>query len=278
MDSCLSPSGAPQTSAPLLPHLDSGLRLCSWHVPLPIPTPLPLPPHPWHPWVGAQREEGEGLGKRGQGPHSTPGPPTVPPPFPTVLHPLLVQSGPGMCPFPTSCWWERKLRQAPRGSGKLLGEGSGHRVNLHPRGLWCTWCYKVLDLSLSTTTCQPGLICNLGWEGALLSPSKTGPCPPLPPTPGPAAGGGPGRPGPRPEPHLHRCLPHPLLLLSPATAPHTPEPLPGHGLCHLELHCCPSRWLVMGSRAGVRCPGEVRGWVLSGWVGRGLSEEPQSHL
>ncbi|XP_033267801.1 protein tweety homolog 1 isoform X4 [Orcinus orca] len=66
---------------------------------------------------------------------------------------------------------------------------------------------------------------------------------------GPAAGGGLGRPGLGPEPHFHCCLPHPLLLLPAPRAARGQEPSAGGRLCHLELHCCPSRRLVMGPQA-----------------------------
>ncbi|XP_022441681.1 protein tweety homolog 1 isoform X2 [Delphinapterus leucas] len=63
---------------------------------------------------------------------------------------------------------------------------------------------------------------------------------------GPVAGGGLGRPGLRPEPHFHCCLPHPFLLLPAPRAARGQEPSARGRLCHLELHCCPSRRTGIG--------------------------------
>lgn len=71
-----------------------------------------------------------------------------------------------------------------------------------------------------------------------------------PPSPGPVAGGGLGRPGLGPEPHFHCCLPHTFLLLPAPRAARGQEPSAWGRLCHLELHCCPSRRLVMGPQGG----------------------------
>ncbi|XP_063456705.1 protein tweety homolog 1 isoform X3 [Pan paniscus] len=59
------------------------------------------------------------------------------------------------------------------------------------------------------------------------------------------AGGGLGGPGLGPEPHFHRCLPHPLLLLPAPRATRVQDPLARGRLRHLELHCRPSRRLVL---------------------------------
>nr|XP_011765944.2 protein tweety homolog 1 isoform X2 [Macaca nemestrina] len=64
------------------------------------------------------------------------------------------------------------------------------------------------------------------------------------------AGGGLGGPGLGPEPHFHRCLPHPLLLLPAPRASRVQDPLARRRLRHLELHCRPSRRLVMGPQGG----------------------------
>ncbi|XP_048961614.1 protein tweety homolog 1 isoform X6 [Canis lupus baileyi] len=62
---------------------------------------------------------------------------------------------------------------------------------------------------------------------------------------GPVAGGGPGRPGLGPEPHFHCRLPHPLLLLPDPRALRGQESPTRGRLCHMELHCCPTRRLVL---------------------------------